>query len=172
MKIIVDTREQQSLEFNHHYITQVIRRKCEVGDYGCQLEDGHEAPIYFERKSISDLFSTLSQNYKRFKKEIIRAKKGKQILVIIIEGSLTRIIKGVDESQRSGDEILQQLFTIMFRHKVPFVCCNNREESSRYIIETFLAYGRDYIDRNKNCQTSDVIQEQNSLQSNYLSVNG
>jgi ERCC4-type nuclease len=147
MKIIVDTREQLPLEFHHHYITEVIRRKCEVGDYGCQYENGEIPPIYFERKSISDLFGTLSTGYKRFKKEIIKAKENKLILVIIIEGSLTKIIKGVDESQRSGDEVCQQLFTIMCRYQVPFICCKDRQEMTRWITEFYLAYGRENIDR-------------------------
>ena len=162
MKIICDTREQLALEFNHPYITEIIRQKLEVGDYNAEYSDGHRPPICFERKNINDLFQTLSSGYSRFKKEILRAKESKVLLIIIIEGSLSRIIKGIDESQRSGDEILQQLFTIMFRYQVPFVCCNNREESSRFITETFLAYGRERIDRIKHCPTSVVIQAQSS----------
>jgi ERCC4-type nuclease len=162
MKIIVDTREQLPLDFQHHYITEVIRRKLEVGDYGCQLEDGHETPIYFERKSVSDLFGTLSSGYKRFKKEILRAKENKLLLIIIIECSLTRIIKGIDESQRTGDEVVQQLFTIMCRYQVPFICCKDRFEMSRYITEFYLAYGREYIDRKKHCQTLEFTTDTHS----------
>jgi hypothetical protein len=95
------------------------------------------------------LFQTLSSNYKRFRKEILRAKESKVLLIIIIEASLSKIIKGIDESQRDGQEVLQQLFSIMFKYQTPFVCCNNRDESSRFILETFLAYGRNYISRNK-----------------------
>jgi len=152
MKIIVDTREQLPLDFQHHYITEVIRRKCEVGDYGCQLEDGHETPIYFERKSVSDLFGTLSSGYKRFKKEIIRAKENKILLIIIIEGNLSKILKGFENSDRCGDSICQQLFTILIRYKIPFICCKDREEMTRYITEFYLAYGREYIDRKKNIE--------------------
>jgi ERCC4-type nuclease len=147
MKIIVDTREQLPLEFTHLYITEILRRKCEVGDYGCLFEDGAIVPVYFERKSVPDLFSTLSQGYTRFKKEILRAKENKLLLIIIIEGTLTRVIKGVDESQRSGDEVCQQLFTLLIRYRLPFICCKDREEMSRYITEFYLAYGREYVNR-------------------------
>lgn len=162
MKIIVDTREQLKLEFNHHYISEIIRRKCEVGDYGCQLEDGYIIPVYFERKSLPDLFSTLSQGYKRFKREIIRAKESNVALVIIIEGTLSKIIKGVDTCQRSGDEILQQLFTILLRYKVPFICCKDRDEMSRFITEFYLAYGREYIESKKCQPTSESIKATSS----------
>ena len=161
MKIIIDTREQLPLEFQHHYITEVIHRKCEVGDYGCQLEDGHIPPVYWERKSLSDLFGTLSQGYKRFKKEIIRAKENNLILVIIIEGSLSKVLRGIDESVRSGEEINQQLFTLLLRYKVPFVYCNNREEMSHWITDFYLAYGREYLE-SKKCQTSGFIQVKSS----------
>jgi len=150
MKIIVDTREQIPLEFNHCYISEVIHRKLEVGDYGCQYENEEIPPIFFERKSCSDLFGTLSAGYKRFKKEILRAKENKAILVIIIEGTLTKILKGIDESQRSGDEVTQQLFTLLIRYKLPFIFCKDREEMARWITEFYLAYGREYIDKKKD----------------------
>lgn len=150
MKIIIDTREQRPLEFNHAYISETIKRKCEVGDYGCQLEDGHETPIYFERKSIEDLFGTLSAGYKRFKKEILRAKENRYLLILILEGTLSKVIKGVDNSQRSGDEVCQQLFTLLTRYHLPFVCCKDREEMQRWIIEFYLAYGREYVNKKKD----------------------
>ena len=149
MKIIIDTREVKYLNFSHHFITEIIRERLKTGDYTCEYSDGHRPPIIFERKSLPDAVGTLTQNYKRFRKEIIRARENKILLVIIIECSLTRFIKGIDESQRSGSELLQQLFTIALKYKTPFVFCNNREESSRFIIETFLAYGRCYIDKKK-----------------------
>jgi ERCC4-type nuclease len=145
LKIIIDTREQRPLEFEHPYITEVIRQKLIVGDYCAEYTDGHKPSIIFERKSLEDLFGTLSQGYKRFKKEIIKAKENKILLIIIIETSLTRISKGINESQRSGEEITQQLFTLLIRYRLPFVCCKDRVEMTRYIIEFYLAYGREYI---------------------------
>ena len=147
MKIIADSREKKILEFNHSYISEIIRRKCEVGDYSCQYENGEISPIYFERKSIPDLFSTLSSGYKRFKKEILRAKEKKIILVIIIEGTLSKVLQGIDESQRSGEEICQQLFTLLIRYHLPFVYCKDRQEMSKWITEFYLAYGREFIDK-------------------------
>lgn len=145
MKIIADTREQKVLEFTHPYITEIKREKLDVGDYGVEFNDGHIPPVFFERKSLEDLVGSLSKGYKRFRKEIIRAKESNVLLVILIECSITKVLKGIEQSQRSGDEILQQLFTITIRHKVPFFCLNNREEMSRFITEAYLAIGRDRL---------------------------
>lgn len=149
MKLFIDTREQHPLEFNHEYITQIIRKKLDVGDYMAVTEDGYLFPFSFERKSIGDVFGTLSQGYKRFKKEIERAKTSKIFLIIIIEGTLTDVLKGYERCYRTGDEVCQQLFTIMVRHLVPFVCCKNRFEASRFITEFFLALGREHINLKK-----------------------
>ncbi len=145
MKILIDTREQLPLEFSHYYIKEIVRTKLEVGDYGAEFNDRHIPNVFFERKSIPDLFCSLSSNYSRFKKEIIRAKEHNLLLIIIIEGTLTKVIKGINESQRSGEDIAQQLFTLVIRYQIPFVCCSSREEMSRYITEFYLAIGREYI---------------------------
>lgn len=145
MIILVDNREKSELEFNHSYITGIEHTTLSCGDYGCRYNDNHIPAVFFERKSISDLFGTLSKGYKRFKKEIMRSKEQQVLLVIIIEGSLTKVLKGYERSQRSGDEIVQQLFTLMCKHHIPFVCCSNREEMSRYITEVYLSIGRERL---------------------------
>lgn len=66
LKILIDSREQKILTFKHPQITEIIIKKCEVGDYGCQFEDGFIVPVYFERKGLSDLFGTLGMGYKRY----------------------------------------------------------------------------------------------------------
>jgi ERCC4-type nuclease len=145
MVILQDSREQKPLEFNHPYITGVEVMKLDVGDYSCRYIDDYIPPVCFERKSLEDLVGSLSKGYKRFRKEIIRAKKNNILLVILIEGSITKVLKGIEHSQRSGEEILQQLFTITVRHKIPFFCFNNRDEMIRFVIEAYLAIGRERL---------------------------
>lgn len=145
MIILQDTREQRPLDFDHPYIAKIQQQKLLVGDYMVEFSDGFIPPFSIERKSMGDLVGSLSKGYKRFKKEILRAKENNIQLVILIEASMTKVLKGIEESYRSGDEILQQLNTIAVRYNVPFHCCNNREESSRWVIEKFLALGREHI---------------------------
>ena len=60
MVIIQDTREQKPLEFDHDYVEFISKEKLSIGDYGCRYKCGTVAPVFFERKSISDLFDTRS----------------------------------------------------------------------------------------------------------------
>lgn len=157
MKILIDSREQLPLQFDNKQITDTIRQKLNVGDYGCVFEDGYEVPVYFERKSLTDLFGTLGEGYVRFKKEIIRAKETEKKLIIIVEKCLLAVARGCDRSYRSGDAILSQLFTIRQRYGVETVFCSNRVECAEYITHFYLSYGREYINRVKEeekCQRS------------------
>jgi len=142
MKILSDTAEQLPLEFNHPYITEVIKFNLDFGDYACEFSDGTRPPLVFERKSIPDLFSTLTSGHDRFRREIQRAKEANHNIVIIIEGTFTDILRGCPYSTVKGIKIIRQLFTLWFRYGVQFVCCESRTEMSHYIQECFFSIGR------------------------------
>ncbi len=137
------------MEFNHPFITEVCREKVECGDYKVVFSDGHCPPIRWERKSLADLTSSLSKGYKRFKREIIRAKEKGLFLVIIIEAPYSKVLEGFDRSYRTGEEICQQLSTLMVRHKIPFWCFKDRKETSEFLTQWFCALGREYIESKK-----------------------
>ena len=150
MIILIDTREQKPLDFSHEYITEVKIEKLLCGDYGCEYKDNSRCPIYFERKgSMSDLFNTMGQGYPRFKKEIIRAKENNIRLILIIEGSLTKVLTGCERSYLDGFSIVRKLFTLWLRYGLYPVFCRNEEEMVKYITEFYLAYGREFIDKKK-----------------------
>jgi ERCC4-type nuclease len=142
MKVIIDTREQLELEFNHPYITSIIRRKLDVGDYAVEFEDGFSPAVRFERKSVSDLFGTMSKGYSRFKKEIIRAQEAGIILFIVIEGEYSKVGKGYKHSRRKGQSVLDQLWTLLWTHHIPFMCFKNRKEMARAITDSFISLGK------------------------------
>ena len=142
MIILQDTREQLPLDFKHEFITGRKIMKLEVGDYCCLYKDGSVPNIIFERKSIGDLFGTLGGGYERFKREIIRAKELNIKLILIIEGSLSKVLKGYDRSQLSGISIIKKLFTLWVRYDLLPVFAKDRDECSRFIIEYYLAIGR------------------------------
>lgn len=149
MKIIQDTREQAPLKFHNNQITEIVKRKLDVGDYGCEFEDGHIVPIVFERKSIADLFGTLGKGYKRFKKEIIRAQEANIQIFIIIEGTLADVQKGYEYSKIKGDQITKQLFTLWLKHNIMPIFVKDRREMSDYIINFYIASGKQYLRRSK-----------------------
>jgi len=137
--IITDSREQKPLHFNNKNIDMVTWAKLDYGDYSAHC-DGQVCPVYFDRKSIGDLFGTLGKGYSRFKKEINRSVEDEANLVIIIEKPLTDIIKGHKHSSMKGIGIARTLFTLMVRHHVPFVCCSSRREMATYISEFYYSY--------------------------------
>ncbi len=112
------------------------------GDYCCQYKSGYIAPIIFERKSIGDLFGTLGQGYERFKRELLRAKELDLKLILIIEGTLGKVLKGYEPSEIKGISIVKKLFTLFIRYNLMPVFCKDREECSKYITEFYLALGR------------------------------
>ena len=142
MKIIIDNREQKPLDFK----LGTLRATLNVGDYGAEMENGYVLPIVFERKGISDLFGSLSKGYERFRREILRAKEQDIHLIIIIEGSLRRVLSGCSNSMRTPISIVYQLFTIKVRYGVDIVFCNTREEIQEYITHYFLAEEREHND--------------------------
>lgn len=138
MKILIDTREQRPLQF-----AWPSAKTClPFGDYGCELADKSMVPVIFERKSIADLFGTLSKGYERFRKMLRKAEAGKVKIIVIVEGSLSKVIKGYSRSQRSGISIVKQLYTIRAIYGIEIVFCQNRDEMALYIEKLFDSYRR------------------------------
>ena len=142
----MDSQEKKPLEFPFEFVSEVERRHLNVGDYGCQFEDGYEVPVYFERKSIPDLFGTFTngkkvKNFDRFKKEIARAKKANVVLHLIIEGTFTKVKKGITRSKRKGISIIRQANTVWLKYGLIPIYCKDRAEMAEYIYEYYRNIG-------------------------------
>jgi len=145
VKILIDTREQNPLEFKdvrYPYVTDTVRMTLGVGDYGCQYEDGWVAPVVFERKSIPDLFGTLGKGHERFKKEIARSKRDNIKLILIIEGSFSKVMKGYGRSSLKGTSVIKTIMTFWVKYNLIPVFCKDRTEMKDYIYNYFCAIGR------------------------------
>ncbi len=151
MKILIDSREQKKLEFIG---IETVVKKLDFCDYSCQLNDYFIVPIYFERKTQSDLMGTLTQGYSRFKDEIIRCQEAKCKMIIIIEATLTKVSKGIKHSTRSGDSVLSQLMTIFVKYGIIPVFCKDAAESAKYITMFYKAYEKNYIIKKNQAQCS------------------
>lgn len=119
----------------------------DVGDYGCEFEDGHVVPIVFDRKSIGDLFGTMGKGYPRFKRCIKRAQESKVTLFIIVEGSMSKVLKGYEHSQTKGISMIYKLFTLWLRHGIQTIYCSDRKEMAEYITQFYIAAGKQYLKR-------------------------
>ena len=141
----MDTREQAPLFSSlspFPFITEVFFEKLSVGDYAVEYSDGYRPKISFERKSIPDVYGTLGKNHARFKKEVLRAKEGGITLIVIIEGTLGKTLKGYKHSTMSGVSIVRQLFTLWVKYNIVPVFCSDRREMETYIYNYFCAIGR------------------------------
>ncbi len=142
MIILQDTREQEPLEFSHPYIEQVKRMALPCGDYAVQYKDGYIPSVIFERKSIGDLFSTMTHGYTRFKREIEKAKEFDITLILAIEGTFSKVASGYDHSEYSGDSMIRKLMTMFVKYNLYPVFCRDRVEMASYITEYYIAIGK------------------------------
>lgn len=144
--MLTDSREQRPLRFPlDNIVTEVAVEAIPVGDYWCEFTDGSRPPIIFERKSLGDLFGTMTNGYPRFKREIERAAKLGYRLIIIIEEPLSAVYDGYDYSMMAGDSCVQKLFTLWLKYDVMPVFVNSRFEAAAYIREFYEAIGRCWI---------------------------
>lgn len=85
--ILIDTREQKSLEFKTNYAIT----KLNYGDY--RLNSSNFNPnLVIERKSFIDFISTFSEGFDRFLKEVERSQKDNATLLIVVEKSLFKCL--------------------------------------------------------------------------------
>lgn len=141
IKIIVDTREQDSLSFEGFRGVESVRSGLKTGDYSVQ---GYEDKICFERKSVADLVGTLIGGHERFLREMDRMKdyEDKYILVEHTAGTVYRYCErhGVEYK---FDTIIQSLLAYAYHYRVRVRFCKNREDMAEYIVKK----SREYVKR-------------------------
>lgn len=140
MRVIIDTRETLPLVFQNGVQTE--RGTLPVGDYHCAYSDGSRPPIIFERKSIGDLYSTMTAGYLRFKSEMQDASRRGVQLVLLVEGTMADVYAGHRHSAFPGTGMVQKLYTLWFRYGLQPVFCASRADMAAYIVETYEAIGR------------------------------
>ena len=144
--IFRDTREQKGLDFDLQ-----TRNKCmDVGDYRLANCD-----IRVERKSIPDIWGSLSGGYDRFKREIDRAVEQDLYLIVLIESPLSELYQFPFRRQVYGkikmspEMPLHNMREILKDYKnVQFVFVKDREDASRVIEKIFSA--------GDNCRNVDL----------------
>ena len=143
MRIHIDTREAKPLDFAlDSILTDTVSSCLQVGDYQAEYLSGYRSPLIFERKSLPDLFSTMTAGYARFKRELTKAADLHIQLVLIVEGSLADVYAGIPHSTFAGRSCVQKLFTLWVKYDLAPVFCNTRDEMAAYIREAFYAIGR------------------------------
>ena len=143
LTLIVDSREQNPLEFKAGVFNSIKVRGLPVADYWAELS-GKEVPICFERKALGDLYGTMTSGYSRFKKELEKAKAFQLKVVLLIEGSLRTVHGGYEYSKFGGDSMLRKLGTLYVRYDLEWHCFEDRRSMAKFIEITFDACRRNY----------------------------
>lgn len=120
MVILTDTREQKPL---------FVQRRCtlNVGDYTTEkLKDVY----HIERKSLADLYQTLTHGNKRFKYELFRAAYNHTTLVVYVEGCkadfIAKRFPGGSERKFSSTGLEKLLRTFETKYHLEFFWHTNR----------------------------------------------
>lgn len=131
MNIIIDTREQKPLRFTGH---ETIRRKLDEGDYNIpELID----KIVIERKSIPDLYSSITRGHERFKSEIVRSRLQGKTFYLFLEGDLSGLLRYAKKRKMKPETIEKMINTMIERYQIILVTCESRSRMSELIVQTF-----------------------------------
>lgn len=151
MEILIDTREQQPLEFRNSR-----EEKLYIGDY---MFAKNYQNTFIDRKSENDFLGTLASGFERFEREVEKAVGLNGYLFVVIESSIEDIKENHKRFRRQTN--LEYVFHNMrfLTHKYPrriqFLFTHNRNISIE-IIPKLLFYGKDlwnvdiqyYLDKN------------------------
>ena len=123
-QIIVDSREQKPFHFEGHTL---IESKLEYGDYS--LHPNNKLAV--ERKSLSDLYGTLSGGLERFEREIQKAKKLEGYIVVVVEATLNNMMYQKQKFGKASGEFIAHNMRKLLRQydNLQFVFCDGREEA-------------------------------------------
>lgn len=139
--MLVDTREQRPLKnFGAGICTKRATLQC--GDYCMVFQDGARSSTEFERKSLADLFGTVTQGHARFRQKLLRARKSKIRLILIIECTLRDAYKGVRHSKAQPRAIVKAVFSLWVKYRVFPVFCSDRDEMAEYMRQYYMAEWR------------------------------
>lgn len=146
MIIYEDNREQDPLKFLiGKRVSKVIRKYLPFADYwASDTEDSNEYPIVWERKSLGDLYGTLTKGMNRFKAEIARCKDMDCTMYLGIEATMKQVYDGYEFSSVSGQKIMRTLMTLRVKYGVEPVFCESKHELKAHIVETYEAIERNY----------------------------
>lgn len=136
--VIVDSREQHPYSFqgirsdaDKKYAPIVVHRETaglKTGDYSIQ---GMEHRVAVERKSLEDLYSTISQRRVQFEKEMERLSQ-MECAAVIVEASLSDICYKPPEMTKTSPKVIYRTW-ISWQHRwgIPWHCCDTRSLAER-----------------------------------------
>jgi ERCC4-type nuclease len=145
--VVIDTREQIPFSFRRFkgWFAGVEDRALPLGDYSVA---GMEDTCVVERKDLSDLISSFTNNREVFVKRLRRMSRLPYSL-LVITAPLSQIKSKYPFGRVSPNQITQSLIAVLAGLRVPFVCTETHELGEEivasYLYQTFLF---DWLERN------------------------
>ena len=136
MKLIIDSREQDPLEF----IGESEVGTLSTGDYSLK---GFEDYIAIERKSLPDLLGSITSGRDRFERELSRS-RGLEYFAIVVESDFSDISKGNFKSKMSVTSAVASILAFSVRYKLPIFFCQDRQQASQIVEGLLRQYLRQF----------------------------
>ena len=134
--IVIDTREQDGLFQRPPKGLVVVRDTLKYADYSVR---GWEDKIAIERKSLPDLWSSLTVDADRFKREleVLTTYERKWLLIEALESSFLNFQEG---RKIHPNSIRGALVSIEVKLGIPVWQSESREASERWVIDRLCKY--------------------------------
>jgi ERCC4-type nuclease len=145
--VLVDTREQIPFSFRRFkgWFSGIETRALPLGDYSVA---GMENSCVVERKDLSDLIHSFTENRSVFIKRLRRMSDLPHSL-LVITAPLSQIKSAYPYGRVNPNQITQSLIAVLAGFRVPFVCTETHELGEEivasYLYQTFLY---DWLERN------------------------
>lgn len=136
--ILRDSREKKGSGWNFRSSANcsgMITRKLETGDYSLLH---YENLIMIERKTIGDLWGTLTHGRDRFMREMDRAKEY-PVRFLIIEGTLADINAGFRYSKVRPEFILASLTSLQIKYNIHVIFTHKRTDIAQAYVRKLLS---------------------------------
>jgi len=137
IKIIVDRREKNPWKFE--WFNHVMARKgtLKTGDYS--IVGGSASGVVVERKSLQDLFGSMSSGRGRFRRELNRMGKFKRAF-LLIEAPVSSFIPGSPWTGISGKLMIDTLYRWCLALGITPIFSPSRVEAERTCFLLLKAY--------------------------------
>lgn len=136
-RVIRDSREKKNHGWTFRSTSSCLGteiKKLDTGDYSIE---GFEHLIMIERKSLDDLWGSLTYGRERFLKEMERAKQI-PARYLVIEGTLKDVLAGSKFSAVSGEYILSNLFSLENKYGIRVIFTDKRHDVSQTYMRNLL----------------------------------
>lgn len=137
LEILVDTREQQPINFKN-----VVQSKLDYGDY--TVGGDLYSATFVDRKAEGDFLSTFSGGIERFRREMNRCVEFGSYMFVVVESSVDKINKNGSRFVKSLPYVWHNVKQLMLDYpkNIQFVFADSRDDCAD-IIPRILFFGKD-----------------------------